>query len=105
MPWKFRKGRPYFYLSKRVGGRVVSQYVGPCEAGEMAEAALRETLLRRKADARRHERDRSVIVSAEVALEEVDEAIALLARASLLAAGYHCHHRGEWRKWREARET
>jgi hypothetical protein len=36
--------------------------------------------------------------------EELCEATELLARATLLASGYHQHKRGEWRQRRETKD-
>ena len=53
---------------------------------------------RRSWAAGRAEQER--IELALVPLEEFCEVVETLARASLLAAGYHRHHRGEWRRKR-----
>jgi hypothetical protein len=51
--------------------------------------------------------ERKQIDDLERALDEMAEQARALAREALNAAGYHQHHRGEWRKHRVAghRET
>ena len=101
MGWETRDGRGRYYTrSRREGGRVVREYVG---TGSAAEAIARLDALdrERRADERAtwsRERSRLDDMSAPVlALDALGEAT---ARAALIAAGYHRHHRGAWRKRR-----
>ena len=84
----------------REGDRVRKEYVG---AGEAAGLIARmEQLERDKAEAARLRERREL--AGHAALErQAAEVCALaetLARLALLAAGYHRHHRGAWRKRR-----
>ena len=100
MGWE--KGK-YYTRSKRVGGRVVREYVG---SGAVAVHAARMDAVEREqrraeAAAWRAERER---------LGKIDEQVAmfcrvadLFARAALVAAGFHRHDRGQWRKRRDSR--
>ena len=96
MPWE----RGYYYRARKEDGRVRRQYVGRGPLAELlAEAdagdrALRE-LDRRAA---RAERGRDNELDEQV--KALEQAADLLAEAALLAAGYHRHRRGEWRKKR-----
>jgi hypothetical protein len=97
MGWE--KGK-YYTRSRKVNGRVVREYVG---AGELGELAARVDAL---------EREKRLLVRLEVVQTRLthDKVAAnlkvlagharLLARAALLAAGYHQHARGAWRKRR-----
>lgn len=101
MAWETRqRGGRYYTRSRRVGGRVVREYLG---AGPFAEALARGDA---EARARRHERR-----AAERAAHEEDAALVALVdqlsmgtdalmAATLVLAGYHRHHRGEWRRRR-----
>ena len=93
------KGR-YYTRSRKVKGRVVREYVG---AGRVAELAAELDAIRREersldAQALRQEKDELDALDAE--LKTLCERADQLARAALLAAGFHQHKRGEWRKRR-----
>lgn len=102
MAFEERGGRLYYYRSRRASdGRVVKEYVGVGLAAELAadadEAARRRERLRREAEKAERER----LDALEKPTEDLCEAVEVLASAALLAAGYHRHKRGEWRKRRE----
>ena len=97
MAWE----RGYYYRVRKVNGRVVREYVG---AGEVAHLVAQMDALEReqrllKALEERQEKDELKTLDAE--LKAVSERIDLAARAALLAAGFHQHKRGEWRRRRE----
>jgi hypothetical protein len=93
------KGR-YYYQKERIGERVVSRYVG---AGAMAQFEAEQQ--QREQARRAQERAELARLKAELvdppALVAFNEAVRLLTRAALVAAGYHQHARGEWRRPRE----
>lgn len=101
-PWESRKrGGRYYTRSRKVDGQVVREYVG---TGPIAEFAAQMDALdreRREEEAAvwREEKERLEALARPV--EELCEAAELLVRAALVAAGYHQHKRGEWRKKRE----
>ena len=98
MGWEVRGARRYYTRTRRAGGRLVREYVGTGPVAEMAAAAdaVRQAQRRAEAEARRAERARWETALAP--LEELCLASDLLVRASLTAAGYHQHDRGEWRR-------
>jgi len=99
MAWETRNGRGRYYTrSKRVKGRVVREYVGSGLIGEMAAVQDAE----RRAE---REKQRSAWMSQRQEMEAIEglvgdrrKALAALTGATLLQAGFHRHHRGEWRK-------
>src|SRR5262245_18172062 len=102
MGWE--RGR-YYTRSRKVQGRVVREYV---RTGRVAERAARMDALereqRRLADlALRGEKDE--LSSLDTDMNELSQTAELVARAALLAAGFHQHKRGEWRKRREQDRT
>ena len=106
MGWESRgtcRGR-FYTRSKKVGGRVVREYVGTGPVAEIAAAAdaLRRSDQRAAAEARRVEQDRWAEAAAP--LKELSRAADLLARAALLAAGYHRHSRSTWRRRRHVHD-
>lgn len=100
MAWERRKrggGNRYYYRSRRVGGRVVKEYLG---RGAAAEAVATHQ------EARRVEREKQQATQAAAEAPLVNASLALirfgalahdLFRAVLVANGYHLHQ-GEWRR-------
>lgn len=101
MAWEQRRrGGHYYTRSRRVGGRVVREYLG---TGSFAEALARgdaEARARRQerrvAEQSAHEEDAALMSLVEQLVAGTDALVA----ASLVLAGYHRHHRGEWRRRR-----
>ena len=93
-----RDGRPYYYRSVRDGDKV---RVG---AGEKARVSHEEDALRRTGRKARLEREKENLERLEALAApvlEVSEVAEILARAHLVAAGYH-KHKGEYRRARRA---
>jgi hypothetical protein len=96
--------RGYYYRVRKVQGRVVREYVG---RGRIAELVARmEALEREKRERAQAERqaERAELEALDAPLNELNDFADVLARAALLAAGYHQHKRGEWRKRRGQKE-
>lgn len=102
MVWEERNGNRYYYQSERdEQGRVVKKYIGTGQIAELV-AHAEETRRKVREDRRAKEREELERMEALAApVLELDEVTDVLARAALLAAGYH-HHRGEWRRERNA---
>jgi hypothetical protein len=93
--------RGYYYRVRKTNGRVVREYVGKGRIAALAarlDTAEREKR-RQQAIALRHEKNDLEALDAD--LKALAEGCDLLARAALLAAGFHQHKRGEWRRRRE----
>src|SRR4051794_34123088 len=98
MGWKVRaNGKASYYRSRRVGGKVRTEYL-PAELGATAAS---DVLARRA----RLEHERSLRDAARASwealqgpLRELINATDTLTKALLLAAGYHQHDRGQWRR-------
>ena len=97
MAWEARGGGRYYYRVVRDGGRVRRLYLGN---GPVAELAARDVELRR-AERQARARSQARLESAEAASRELAELTDLLAQVALVAAGYHRHDRGKWRRRRE----
>jgi hypothetical protein len=97
------KGR-YYTRSKKVNGRVVRKYVGSGPVGSLA--ARIDALQRQLREIERAERraKRAALDALDDPLDELDDLADLVAHAVLVAAGYHQHKRGEWRKRRVQRD-
>lgn len=100
MGWEYRGSNRYFYKARRVGRRVVKEYVG---GGRVAELS---------AQLHGYEKQIARLAATEYLLDrigrEADAAFAvefdaLCGRAIgrwLTALGFHRHHRGAWRRRR-----
>ena len=94
MGWE--KGR-YYTRSRKVNGRVVREYIG---GGELGALAAQLDAIERE----QREHERRMWRAEKEEIEAFDEQIAkccemadVIARAAMVAAGFHCH-RGEWRR-------
>ena len=101
MAWERRGGKLYYYQSEREDGRVRKRYIG---AGEVAKMIAHADETIRRSRAERRERARAELEEARslaLAGAELHQAAEILARAEMVAAGYH-RHKGEWRMKRSA---
>ena len=100
MGWEPRGNGRYYFRYRKVDGRVTRQYLGAGAVAEVAAAAdaLRRADRRAASEARRAEQARWRAALAP--LLELSRVADLMARAALLAAGYHRHSRSSWRKKR-----
>jgi hypothetical protein len=100
MAWEQRGDRTYYYRSRKIGGRVVKEYVGGGLAGVLAERADNAQRRKRAAACAALRKEQDAVAAAETVHDELDGAADALLTAMLLAAGYHRHDRGHWRKRR-----
>ncbi len=102
MGWEKRaRGSKYYTRSRRVNRQVVREYVGK---GPKAEEQAEEDQLTRMVMAKQ----RAIVQSRLKQLDALDATIGKFSkvldsavRVTLKEAGYHQHHRGEWRKRRD----
>jgi len=95
-----RNGNLYYYRSVRDGERVKKEYVGTGEIAELLAHADETIRLSREKRRAQELAERESLEELLAPILEVREAARVLARASLVASGYHNHH-GEWRRRRE----
>jgi hypothetical protein len=99
MGWERRRncnGR-YYTRSRRVDGRVKREYIGGGFIGAYAAEIDAEARARRLAEADLVRQFDQTLKPLDQIMSELDAACALMAHATLLAAGFHQHDRGEWR--------
>ena len=99
MGWE--RGR-YYSRSRKVGGRVVREYVGGGLAGLLAAQEDERRRDERVAQRAALRAEQARLAPAERALDELCALTDALMVGALTAAGYHRHHCGEWRKRRGA---
>ena len=100
MAWETReRGGRYYTRSRREGGRVIREYVGAGIAGELASETDRIERELREAEEARQKAELERLESLAAPVLEVSEAAEVLARAHLVAAGFH-RRGGEYRRAR-----
>jgi hypothetical protein len=97
MGWEYRaRGGPYYIRYAISNGRTIREYLG---RGPIAEQAAREDAeVRAIRDQERAAWQHLETLDAQVTT--LDRMVTVLLESTLLTAGYHQHHRGEWRKRR-----
>ena len=96
-----RNGNLYYYRSVRDGEKVRRVYVG---AGEIARIAHEHDEQRRAQEERRRQEERRAQEGLDALVApvlEIAEALEILIRAHLIAAGYRRYQR-HWRRERES---
>ena len=99
MGWEQRGINQYYYRKEREGSRVKSVYVGRGEVAHLisnfeSHSTELEKLLRAKKSIEGDELEK-----VEATLDRAIELTQLFTQATLLAAGFHTHHR-QWRRKR-----
>ena len=103
MAWERReRGERYYTRSRRAEGRVVREYVGGGALGEFAARSDTEERERREAEAARGRAEVKRLEELAAPVVQLYEVAEALARAHLIATGWH-RHKGEWRRRRERR--
>ena len=103
-PWEKReRGGLYYTRSRKVNGKVVREYVGGGPVGKIAALEDEYERRRREEEAVFWKEEREHLEALAAPVEEMCETSEVIARAVLVASGYHRHNRGEWRKRREQR--
>src|SRR5215213_8568452 len=99
MGWEKReRGGPYYTRTRKIGGRVVREYVGGGTLGHIAALQDAQERRRREEEAALCKEERERLEALVAPVEQRCEATEIVYRAALLAAGFRRHQRGEWRK-------
>jgi predicted XRE-type DNA-binding protein len=93
MAWETRRGRQYYYRKKRVGTKVVSEYVGTGQYGQFME--LMDLISRQERE--EELRQFQDLVTEEKHLAQEFRQSQMKAAQAAEAVGI-CRRRGEWRK-------
>src|SRR5262245_9158820 len=94
MPWEKRGLQQFYYRSQRVNGRVIKKY---CGTGYAAQQDY-EIDQQRQEEKKQERAMRKEIEALDRQTNSLRNMIKTLVKAHLLVAGYHQHHRGEWRQ-------
>ena len=100
MAWEARGNKSYYYRKRRIGRRVVSEYVG---SGETAGLIAGMDVLDQ--EQRQAQRMMDAVAREARVMDDTDAALladllATLTRAVLVTNGFHQHKR-QWRRCRE----
>jgi hypothetical protein len=105
MGWEKRdRGGLYYTRTRKVGGRVVREYVGGGILGHIAALQDAQERRQREGEALLWKEERERLEALVAPVEDLCEATETLSRAVLMAAGFRRHQRGEWRRNRELKE-
>ena len=106
MGWERRRsGKAYYYRAVRVNGQPRKLYTGSGPAAAAVASQVEERRQRREADRLCVLAEQSRLGPADTTLQRADSLIRLLYAASLTLAGYHLHHRSEWRRRQDMGRT
>src|SRR5215212_1597902 len=102
MAWEKReRGGLYYTRSRKVNGKVVREYLGTGPLAELAALMDAQERLRREEEAAAWREKRERFEELAGLVDELCEDVETVVRATLLAAGFRRHNRGQWRKRRE----
>lgn len=104
MAWEQRGNRIYYYRSRKVGGRVVKEYIGTGATAELIAAHDEAERERRSADREQSCAEARRLADLAAGDEELSRTVDALAAAALMSVGYRQHGRGAWRKQRSVSE-
>src|SRR5215470_5285029 len=97
MPWEKRGLQQFYYRSQRVNGRVIKKYLGTGYAAQQAY----EIDQQRQEEKKQERAMRKEIEALDHQTNSLRDMTKTLVKAHLLIAGYHQHHRCQWRKQRK----
>jgi hypothetical protein len=101
MGWKQINGRSYYYRSVREGSRVRSEYFGTGEVASLVSQIDMINRYDRETERRAWKGEKGQADAEDRELSDWFDGIAAVADAAMIAAGFHKHHRGEWRRRRK----
>lgn len=100
MGWEERKGNWYYYQKRRIGERVVSEYIGRGELANLVARLDGIDRMRSEDKRRKMQSEQEELDTQKAQVYDVFTLIRSLTHAALLASNYHMH-KGQWRKRRE----
>ena len=100
MAWENRGNGRYYYKKRRIGGRVVSEYIGSGALAGLIAYQDQEEQKRREAQRELLRLKREREAEQEAMINQVDDYARTVTKAALLLAGYH-PHKGQWRRRRK----
>ena len=99
MAWEDRDGRRYYYRKRRVGRRVVSEYIGSGQMAELVSEQDEKDRQQRMQDRKSFEKHIARNKKMDDELDSLIDVTRAYVRVSFLLSGFHSH-KGQWRKKR-----
>ena len=102
MGWEKRdRGGLYYTRTRKIGGRIVREYLGSGPLAELAALMDAHKRLRRQEEAKAWQEERKRMEALKAPVEELCEATDVLLQAHLVACSYR-RVAGNWRRRRES---
>ena len=101
MAFERRRNNSYYYRKRKVGGKVVSEYIGAGYTALLVEQLTERAQAEAEAKRREWQAIRDEQARLDKMVNDFGQLAAAYADALLLLNGYRQHKRGEWRKKRE----
>jgi len=104
MAWETRPGGGHYYTrSRRVNGKVIREYVGSGEKGELAAKIDAEQRAKRDAERALIREEQAQVMTIDAELNALHQTVDALTRGILLANGFERYKR-QWRKRHDDRD-
>lgn len=102
MAWETRGNNSYYYRKRRIGEKVVSEYIGKGRVAEdIVDLDLAERQFQKEA-LDQEKRDFDEIEALSLQVTEAENLIKHILSIYLIASGFH-KHKGQWRRKRNVR--
>lgn len=102
MAWETRGNNSYYYRKKRVGGKVISEYVGKgLVAQKIASMDLAERQERNK-EVEATKKGMNDLKLLDKEATQLNSLMKQMVEGFLIVSGFH-KHKGQWRKMRNGR--
>jgi hypothetical protein len=99
-----RNGKLYYYENRRIGGRVVSEYMGSGGLALLARDFAQENAYKKAAERERFRRKIEELAALDADLDCIFECVKALSTSEFILSGYH-NHKGQWRKRRDEKHN
>ena len=100
MAFESRRRKRYYYRKKRVGKRVISEYIGKGEFADYLSEFAKYNRIRQRIEAQKTWETREKLEQIDREIDEIGEVNRNLVDMLFLINGYHQHKR-QWRKKRK----
>ncbi|MFP5260887.1 MAG: hypothetical protein ACLGJB_03150 [Blastocatellia bacterium] len=94
-----RNGNLYYYKKKRVGNRVISEYVGGGLVVDLAQKRAEIEQEQKQAERERQRIERMSMAEIDKQIDDFSRMVDTLMEAELISKGFHQHKR-QWRRRR-----
>jgi hypothetical protein len=97
-----KNGNLYYYKKRRVGCRVISEYVGSGLVVDLAQKRAENERAEKEAERERQRIERMSMAEIDKQIDEFSRMVDTLMEAELVSMGFHQHKR-QWRKRRNGK--